>query len=107
MLGPSLNILFRCDIKDSSSNQNFVFLLFQMSGPNNAFGSTSNNNSSNPLSLLNICGRVTFDGYNFNDWIRNIRMALRYEEKEPILDKELAKIDEATTTPEEMEDYRA
>jgi len=65
---------------------------------------SSNNvaSGSNPTSsffLMNLCGRVIFDGSNFNDWIRNIRMVTRYEEKEYILDKELKENDESTATP--------
>ena len=63
------------------------------------------NNASNPIpsgsfSLMNLCGRVIFDGSNFNDWIRNIIMAIRYEDKEYVLDKELTKIDVTIATPE-------
>ena len=57
-----------------------------MSTPNNnTFGSTP----SGSFSLMNLCGKVIFDGSNFNDWIRNIRMVTRYEDKEYVLDKEL------------------
>ena len=65
------------------------------------------NNASNPIlsgsfSLMNLCGRVIFDGSKFNDWIRNIRMAIRYEDKEYVLDKELKEIDVITATPEQI-----
>ena len=56
---------------------------------------------------MNICAMITFDGSNFNDWIRNIRMALRYEEKEYVLDKQLNEIDEAKSTPEHIVEYKA
>ena len=58
-----------------------------MSGLNNA--SSSNSNSTGSFSLVNICARVTLDGSIFNYWIRNIRMALFYEENEYILEKQL------------------
>ena len=73
--------------------------------------STSNNASnlipSGSFSLMNLCGRVIFDGSNFNDWIRNIRMAIRYEEKEYFHGKELKEIDEETATPKKLAKYRA
>ena len=62
----------------------------------------SSNTASGSFSLMNLCGRVIFDGSNFNDWIRNIRMVTRYDEKEYVLDKELKEIDEVTATPEEV-----
>ena len=68
--------------------------------------STSNNASnlipSDFFSLMNLCGRVIFDGSKFNDWIWNIRMDILYEEKEYVLDKELKEIDESTATPEKI-----
>ena len=66
----------------------------------------SGSNPSGSFSLMNLCGRVIFDGSNFNDWIRNIRMVTRYEVKEYVLDKELKEIDEATATPEEVAEYK-
>ncbi|CAH1423792.1 unnamed protein product [Lactuca virosa] len=73
---------------------------------------SSNNKASgsNPIgsfSLMNLCGRVIFDGSNFMDWIRNIRMVTRYEDKEYVLDKELKELDESTATPEEVAEYQA
>ena len=67
-----------------------------MSIPNNA----STLIPSGSFSLMNLCRRVIFDGSNFNDWIRNIRLAIRYEDKEYVLDKELKEIDVTTFTPE-------
>ena len=72
-----------------------------MSIPNNASGS----NPSSSFSLMNLVGKTIFDGSNFNDWIRNIRMALRYDDKEYILHKVLKEIDEQTTTLEPIEEY--
>ena len=69
-----------------------------MSANNAASGS----NPSGSFSLMNLCGKVTFDGSNFNEWIRNIRMITRYEDKEYVLNKELKENDEATATPEEF-----
>ena len=56
-------------------------------------------NPTDSLSLMNLYGRVIFDGTNFNFWIRNISMATRYKDKEYVLDKELKEIDESATTP--------
>ena len=47
---------------------------------------------------MNLFGRVIFDGSNFMDWIRNIRMVTRYEDKGYVPDKELKEIDESTAT---------
>ena len=57
---------------------------------------TPGSNPTGSFSLMNLCGRVIFDGSNFTDWIRNIRMVTRYENKEYVLDKEL-KVPEPTT----------
>ena len=73
-----------------------------MSIPNNASGS----NPSSSFSLMNLVGRTIFDGSNFNDWIRNIHITLRYEDKEYVIDKDLKEIDEQTATPEQIEEYR-
>ncbi|XP_023743005.1 uncharacterized mitochondrial protein AtMg00810-like [Lactuca sativa] len=77
----------------------------KMSTPNDAFGSSSNNNN-NKFLLLNICLRVTLDGTNYNDWMRNIKMALRFEDKEYVLEKELLEIDETKSTFEERAEYK-
>ncbi|CAH1414927.1 unnamed protein product [Lactuca virosa] len=74
-----------------------------MSSNNKASGS----NPTGSFSLMNLCGRVIFDGSNFMDWIRNIRMVTRYEDKEYVLDKELKELDESTATPEEVAEYQA
>ena len=67
----------------------------------------SNPNPSGSFSLMNFYRRVIFDGLNFNDWIRNIRMDILYEDKEYVLDKELKEIDESTATPEPIIEYMA
>ena len=74
-----------------------------MSSNNAASGSNPNGS----FTLMNLCGKVTFDGSNFNEWIRNIRMITRYEDKEYVLDKELKEIDESTATPQEIAEFRA
>ena len=67
----------------------------------------SDSNPSGSFSLMNLCGRLIFDGLNFNNWIRNIRMVTRYEDKEYVIDKELKEIDETIVTPEVVTEYRA
>ena len=74
--------------------------------------STSNNNGSGStpsgsFSLMNLCGRVIFDGSNFNDWICNIPMVTRYEDKEYVLDKKVKDIGTNTATPIETVAYEA
>ncbi|KAL7611006.1 hypothetical protein Lser_V15G13097 [Lactuca serriola] len=85
------------------SNLNLYFPLFQMCYNNVA----SSSNHTDSFSLMNLSGRVIFDGSNFMDWIQNIRMVTRYEEKEYVLDKELKEIDESTATLQEIADFRA
>ena len=72
--------------------------------PNNA---ASGSNPNGSFTLMNLCGKVTFDGSNFSEWTRNIRMITRYEDKEYVLDKELKEIDETTATPQEIADFQA
>ncbi|KAI3700994.1 hypothetical protein L2E82_45635 [Cichorium intybus] len=63
----------------------------------------SNNNFS---FILLLCFKVTLDGTNYNDWMRNIKMALRFEDREYILEKELIEVDRDTATPEEYASYK-
>ena len=74
-----------------------------MSTPGNTSASSS---SSHNFSLLNICAKVVMDGSNYNDWMRNIKMALRFEDKEYVLEKELKELDESKATPEEYAAYK-
>ncbi|KAI3494746.1 hypothetical protein L1887_40444 [Cichorium endivia] len=62
-------------------------------------------NSGSVTSILSLCSKVTLDGTNYNDWIRNIRMALRFEHKEYVLETELVDVDPDTATPEEIASY--
>ena len=71
--------------------------------PTEASGSSSNNNNS--FSILNICTKVKLDGANYNDRMRNIKMALHFEYKEYILEKPLDEIVETKATPEEIATY--
>ena len=72
-----------------------------MSSNNVASGS----NPTDSFSLMKLCGRVIFDGTNFNDCIRNIRLVTRYEEQEYVIDKGLKVIDVFSATLEEIVEY--
>ena len=62
--------------------------------------------NSSVTSILSLCSKVQLNGTNYNDWIRNIKMALRYENKEYVLETELVDIDPETATPEEIALYQ-
>ncbi|KAI3724048.1 hypothetical protein L2E82_35813 [Cichorium intybus] len=64
--------------------------------------SVPHSNPSNVTLILLLCSKVTMDGTNYNDWIRNIKMALRFEHKEYVLETELVEVDPNTATPEEI-----
>ncbi|KAI3753413.1 hypothetical protein L2E82_25465 [Cichorium intybus] len=66
---------------------------------------TAPQSNSNVTSILSLCSKVTLDGTNYNDWIRNIKMALRFEHKEYVLETELIEIDPDTATPDEIAQY--
>ncbi|KAI3751915.1 hypothetical protein L2E82_23009 [Cichorium intybus] len=68
--------------------------------------SIPHSNSSNVTSILSLCSKVTMDDTNYNDWIRNIKMALRFENKEYVLETELIEVDPDTATPEEVTSYQ-
>ena len=67
--------------------------------------SVPHSNPGNVTSILSLCSKVTLDGTNYNDWIRNIKMALRFEHKEYVLETELVDVDTETATPEEIAAY--
>lgn len=75
-----------------------------MSPPTDASGSPSSSNNNN-FSLLNICSKVKLDGTNYNVWMRNIKMAIRFEDKEYVLERPLDEIHEEKATPEEKVAY--
>ena len=75
-----------------------------MSTPNDAFGSSCSSN--HYFSLLNIYSKLTLDGTNYNDGMRNIKMDLSFKDREYILEKLLDEIDEEKATPEEMVTYK-
>ncbi|KAI3505753.1 hypothetical protein L1887_27969 [Cichorium endivia] len=68
--------------------------------------SAPHSNNTNVTSILSLCSKLTLDGTNYNDWMRNIKMALRFENKEYVLDKELIEVGPDTTTPEEYASYK-
>ena len=80
---------------------NYLFL--QMSGSVTAPSSSTNQEK---FSLLSLCSKMTLDGSNYSDWLMNIKLALRYEDKEYVLDKEFKELDEATLSPEEYAEYK-
>ncbi|KAI3511597.1 hypothetical protein L1887_18752 [Cichorium endivia] len=67
---------------------------------------SASHNNHNFSSILSLCSKVTLDGTNFNDWMRNIKMAIRFEDKEYALEKELIEINEQNATPEELASYK-
>ena len=74
-----------------------------MSTPNDVCDSSS---SSHNFSLLNICSKVQLDDTNYNDWMRNIKMAIRFKDKEYVLEIPLDEINEEKATPKEMVAYK-
>lgn len=76
-----------------------------MSTPVDASGSSSTPSNHN-FSLLNICAKVILDGSNYNDWMRNIKMDLCFEDKEYVLEKPLDDIDEESATTEQIVAYK-
>ena len=44
--------------------------------------SNVNNAVATSFSLMSMCQKMTFDGPNFSEWIRYIRMIARYEDKD-------------------------
>ena len=76
-----------------------------MSTPSDASAPLSSTNHSS-FSLLSIVSKVTFDGTNYYDWMRNINMDFRFEGKVYVLEVKLVEIDEATATPEQLSSYK-
>ncbi|KAI3790532.1 hypothetical protein L2E82_03639 [Cichorium intybus] len=76
------------------------------SADNSAPHSVPHSNNSNITSILSLCSKVTLDGTNYNDWMRNIKMALRFKNKEYVLDTELIEVDPETATTEEYASYK-
>ncbi|KAI3740371.1 hypothetical protein L2E82_30799 [Cichorium intybus] len=67
--------------------------------------SVPHSNPGNVTSILSLCSKVTLDGTNYNDGIRNIKMALRFEHKEYVLEIEVVEVDPDIATPEEVTAY--
>ena len=51
--------------------------------------------------LLSMINRDELNGENYLDWDRALRIALRYEDKEYLLDQELPYLDENSTAEDE------
>jgi len=75
-----------------------------MSGSITAPSSSSTNQEN--FSMLSLCSKVTLDGSNYSEWLMNIKLALRFEDKEYVLDKEFKELDEAALSPEEYAEYK-
>ncbi|GKE11894.1 hypothetical protein Tco_1415445 [Tanacetum coccineum] len=55
------------------------------------------------FSLLLVLGRERLTGPNYMDWMRNLRFALRYENKEYVLDEKIHTIDYDDSTQKDIE----
>lgn len=60
--------------------------------------------STSNLTLLSILSKDKLTGPNYLDWIRALRIALRYEDKEYLLDEDLPILDD-DTSPEAVTEY--
>ena len=76
-----------------------------MSTPTDTSSSSSSSNN-NKFSLFNICSKVQLDATNYNDWMHNIKMTLRFKDKGYIRKRPLDVIDEEKATSEEMVAYK-
>ena len=54
-------------------------------------------NTTSPFALHSILEKDKLNGTNYSDWVRNLRIVLRADKKETVLD---------TTIPEEPDRYR-
>ena len=75
-----------------------------MSGNGDLITTQSAPTNSN-FSLLSIMSKKKFTGPNYMDWMRNLKMTLRYDGKEYVLNKPLVEIDHSTVTPQESASY--
>ncbi|KAI3524446.1 hypothetical protein L1887_03101 [Cichorium endivia] len=103
---------FYVTFTDDFSRDGYIYLIKHKSDTFEKFNEFKNeveNQLGRKIKMLRSDRGVTLDGTNYNDWIRNIKMALRFENKEYVLDTELVEVDHATATPEEIasiyEDY--
>lgn len=57
------------------------------------------------FNLLSILSKEKLTCPNYMDWIRNLKMTIRYEKKFYVLKNPLLKIDETNATPDEIAFY--
>ncbi|KAJ9554972.1 hypothetical protein OSB04_009586 [Centaurea solstitialis] len=57
------------------------------------------------FTLLPILAKEKLVGPNYLDWMRALRLTLRYENKEYVLDEQIVEIDHDTASPEEINAY--
>ena len=55
--------------------------------------------------LLSILPKEKLTGPNYMDWLHSLKMTLRYENKDYVLENPTLEIDKATATPDELVDY--
>ena len=57
------------------------------------------------FTLLSILSKEKLTGPNYMDYLRNLKMTLRYENKQYVLDNQVPDINKETATPEELAEY--
>lgn len=57
------------------------------------------------FTLLSVLAKDKLVSPNYMDWMRNLKMMLRYENKEFVLPTPFLEINKETATPEELDDY--
>lgn len=75
-----------------------------MSGNGNLATTQASSSNSN-FSLLSILSKEKSTGPNYMEWIRNLKMTIRYEGKEYVLKKPIVELDHSTATPNETVSY--
>ena len=76
-----------------------------MSGINNDLPPTPAPTGNSGFTLLPILAKEKLMGPNYLDWMRALRLTLRYEDKEYVLDEQIIEIDRNTASPEEITAY--
>ena len=76
-----------------------------MSGINNDLPPTPAPTGNSGFTLLPILAKEKLLGPNYLDWMRALRLTLRYEDREYVLDEQIIEIDRNTASPEEITAY--
>jgi len=76
-----------------------------MSGINSDLPPTPAPTGNSGFTLLPILAKEKLMGPNYLDWMRALRLTLRYEDKEYVLDEQIIEIDRNTASPEEITAY--